>query len=79
MDFENVSFTYDEGTPAETKVLEHVNFKIKPGENIALVFNSVSYPFSIFIINSWAFTALEAAIKKGHYYNLYMAQFKNLS
>lgn len=37
VEFENVSFTYDEGTPAETKVLEHVNFKIKPGESIALV------------------------------------------
>lgn len=37
VEFENVSFTYDEGTPAETKVLEHVSFQIKPGETIALV------------------------------------------
>lgn len=35
--FENVSFTYDEGTPAETKVLENVSFTVKPGETIALV------------------------------------------
>ena len=35
--FENVSFTYDKGTPAETKVLENVNFIVKPGETIALV------------------------------------------
>lgn len=35
--FEDVSFTYDEGTEMETKVLEHVSFKIKPGETIALV------------------------------------------
>lgn len=35
--FDHVSFTYDEGTPAETKVLEDVSFQIKPGETIALV------------------------------------------
>lgn len=35
--FENVSFTYDEGTPAETKVLENVSFTVNPGETIALV------------------------------------------
>lgn len=35
--FERVSFTYDEGTPAETKVLQDVSFQIKPGETIALV------------------------------------------
>ena len=29
--------TYDRGTPAETKVLEDVNFVVKPGETIALV------------------------------------------
>ena len=32
-----MSFTYDKGTPAETKVLEDVNFTIQPGETIALV------------------------------------------
>lgn len=37
VEFEQVSFTYDEGTPAETKVLENVSFQIKPGETIALV------------------------------------------
>ncbi len=37
VEFEQVSFTYDEGTPAETKVLEEVSFQIKPGETIALV------------------------------------------
>ena len=37
VDFKNVSFTYDEGTPAETKVLEDVCFSVKPGETIALV------------------------------------------
>ena len=37
VEFEHVSFTYDEGTPAETKVLEDVSFQIKPGETIALV------------------------------------------
>ena len=35
--FVNVGFTYDRGTPAETKVLEDVNFVVKPGETIALV------------------------------------------
>ncbi len=35
--FENVSFTYDEGTASETKVLENVSFTVKPGETIALV------------------------------------------
>lgn len=35
--FEQVGFTYDEGTPAETKVLENVSFEVKPGETIALV------------------------------------------
>ncbi|MBQ8518293.1 MAG: ABC transporter ATP-binding protein [Agathobacter sp.] len=35
--FEHVSFTYDEGTEAETKVLEDVSFSVKPGETIALV------------------------------------------
>ena len=37
VEFSNVSFTYDRGTPAETKVLEKVSFKVKPGETIALV------------------------------------------
>lgn len=35
--FEHVSFTYDEGTPSETKVLKDVSFQIQPGETIALV------------------------------------------
>lgn len=35
--FSHVSFTYDKGTPAETKVLEDVSFTVKPGETIALV------------------------------------------
>lgn len=35
--FENVSFTYDEGTEQETKVLDDVSFDVKPGETIALV------------------------------------------
>ncbi|WP_029231419.1 ABC transporter ATP-binding protein [Butyrivibrio sp. VCB2006] len=35
--FENVGFTYDEGTETQTKVLENVNFNVKPGETIALV------------------------------------------
>lgn len=35
--FENVSFTYDEGTEAETKVLKDVSFSVSPGETIALV------------------------------------------
>ena len=37
VEFSHVSFTYDKGTPAETKVLEDVSFKVKPGETIALV------------------------------------------
>lgn len=37
VEFSNVSFTYDRGTPAETKVLEDVSFSVKPGETIALV------------------------------------------
>lgn len=35
--FENVGFTYDEGTSEETKVLDNVSFTAKPGESIALV------------------------------------------
>lgn len=37
VEFSHVSFTYDRGTPAETRVLEDVNFCVKPGETIALV------------------------------------------
>lgn len=37
VEFSNVSFTYDKGTPAETNVLKDVSFQIKPGETIALV------------------------------------------
>lgn len=37
VEFDHVSFTYDEGTLAETKVLEDVSFQIQPGETIALV------------------------------------------
>lgn len=37
VEFSHVSFTYDKGTPAETKVLSEVNFTIQPGETIALV------------------------------------------
>ena len=35
--FNNVSFTYDDGTESETKVLDNVSFTAKPGETIALV------------------------------------------
>lgn len=35
--FEDVSFTYDEGTETETQVLDHVSFTASPGETIALV------------------------------------------
>ncbi len=37
VEFDHVSFTYDEGTPAETKVLEDVSFQVQPGETVALV------------------------------------------
>ena len=37
VEFDHVSFTYDIGTPAETKVLEDISFTIEPGETIALV------------------------------------------
>lgn len=37
VEFKNVCFTYDKGTPAETKVLRDVSFCVKPGETIALV------------------------------------------
>lgn len=37
VEFKHVGFTYDEGTEAETKVLEDVSFTVKPGETIALV------------------------------------------
>ncbi len=37
VEFSHVSFTYDKGTPAETKVLSDVSFKVSPGETIALV------------------------------------------
>lgn len=35
--FQNVSFTYDEGTENETRVLDNVSFTARPGETIALV------------------------------------------
>lgn len=35
--FSHVNFTYDRGTPAETKVLKDVSFTVAPGETIALV------------------------------------------
>ena len=35
--FNNVSFTYDEGTESETKVLDKVSFTARHGETIALV------------------------------------------
>ena len=35
--FSHVNFTYDRGTPAETKVLKDVSFSVAPGETIALV------------------------------------------
>lgn len=37
IEFSHVSFVYDKGTPAETRVLEDVSFFVKPGETIALV------------------------------------------
>ncbi len=37
VEFAHVNFTYDKGTPAETKVLEDVSFQVQPGETIALV------------------------------------------
>lgn len=37
VEFSHVSFTYDKGTAAETKVLSDVSFSIEPGETIALV------------------------------------------
>lgn len=37
VEFKDVSFTYDKGTTAETKVLDKVSFRVKPGETIALV------------------------------------------
>ena len=37
VEFSHVSFTYDKGTTAETKVLEDVSFKVNAGETIALV------------------------------------------
>ena len=37
VEFKDVSFTYDKGTKSETKVLDKVSFRIKPGETIALV------------------------------------------
>ncbi len=35
--FQNVSFTYDNGTENETRVLDHVSFTARTGETIALV------------------------------------------
>lgn len=37
VEFSHVNFTYDKGTPAETKVLKDVSFTVQPGETIALV------------------------------------------
>lgn len=35
--FEKVSFSYDQGTPAETQVLNELSFQVKAGETVALV------------------------------------------
>ncbi len=37
VEFSHVSFTYDEGTENETKVLDDVSFSVEPGQTIALV------------------------------------------
>lgn len=37
VEFSHVSFTYDEGTEAETRVLDDVSFEVEKGETIALV------------------------------------------
>ena len=37
VEFSHVSFTYDEGTDAETRVLDDVSFEVEKGETIALV------------------------------------------
>ncbi len=37
VEFSHVSFTYDEGTAQETRVLDDVSFTVKAGETIALV------------------------------------------
>lgn len=37
VEFSHVSFTYDEGTAAETRVLDDVSFEVEKGETIALV------------------------------------------
>ena len=37
VEFSHVSFTYDEGTEAETRVLDDVSFEVGKGETIALV------------------------------------------
>lgn len=37
VEFSHVSFTYDEGTAQETRVLDDVSFTVQPGETIALV------------------------------------------
>ena len=37
VEFSHVTFTYDKGTAAETKVLNDVSFTVQPGETIALV------------------------------------------
>lgn len=37
LEFSHVSFTYDEGTEAETRVLDDVSFTVSQGETIALV------------------------------------------
>lgn len=37
VEFSHVSFTYDKGTAAETRVLSDVSFTVQPGETIALV------------------------------------------
>ncbi len=37
VEFSHVSFTYDEGTAQETRVLDDVSFQVQPGETIALV------------------------------------------
>lgn len=37
VEFKDVSFTYDEGTENETRVLKNISFSVRPGERIALV------------------------------------------
>jgi|GEM_PF-214174 len=60
--FSHVGFTYDRGTPAETKVLEDVNFVVKPGETIDKLLHNGYSTISLGYIGLYEVTKLMTGV-----------------